>query len=210
MPLAAKDVEGLDWVVPLTLSRGQIADATHFRSTWLTASQATLRERGLFAKYETLIDPAKKSEVLGLIAGTWATMETAAAHYSACDALDLSTPELLEIGAAATRRANATHLAFVLRLAKGAGVTPWTILGQIQRIWDRTFQGGGQVGVARIGPKDARFEIIGYPLARLRYNRITMRGIANGLVELFCERSYVKEIPKLCNARSVGLHLSWV
>lgn len=210
MAPSAKDEQPLEWVVPLTLPRAQITNATHFRSTWLTASQATLRERGHFTDYEALIDPLYRSEVLSLVAGTWTPMEIATAHYSACDALDFSTHDLLEIGAAATRRANATHLAFVLRLAKGAGVTPWTILGQIQRIWDRTFKGGGQVGVARLGPKDARFEIIGYPLARLRYNRITMRGIANGLVELFCERSYVKELPNLCDARSVGLQLSWV
>ena len=210
MASSANRDESLEWVVPLTLPRHQIADATHFRSTWLTASQATLRARGHFARYDGLLAPADRETVLSTVAGMWLPMAIADAHYSACNALDLSTNELLEIGAAATRRANATHLAFVLRMAQGAGVTPWTILTQIPRIWSRTFQGGGQVGVVRLGPKDARFEIIGYPLARLRYNRVTMRGIVNGFVELFCTKTYVKELPKLCDARSIGLHLSWV
>ena len=202
--------ESLDWVVPLTLPRHQIADATHFRSTWITASQATLRARGHYAGYEALLAPAQRELVLSTVAGMWLPMEIADAHYTACNALDLPTNELLEIGAAATRRANATHLAFVARLSQGAGVTPWTILSQIQRVWERTFKGGGQVGVVRLGPKDARFEIIGYPLARLRYNRVTMRGIVHGFVELFCTKTYVKELPKLCDARCIGLHLSWV
>jgi hypothetical protein len=31
-----------------------------------------------------------------------------------------------------------------------------------------------------------------------------------GLVGMFCERLYVKEVPAYCDARSQGLRLSWV
>lgn len=180
------------------------------RTTWLTASQATLRERGLGARYEAALAPEHREAVLSIVAGTWMPMVLVFAHYTACDSLDLPEPDLLEIGAAATRRANATHLAFVVRLAQAAGVTPWTMLGQMQRVWSRTFDGGGAVGVLRRGPKEARVRIVGYPLASLRYNRVTMRGIVGGFVELFCEKLHVKEIPAYCDARSLGMRFSWV
>jgi hypothetical protein len=179
------------------------------RTTWLTASQATLRGRGLGAQYEAALAPEHREALLSMVAGTWMPMEAVRAHYSACDGLDLPESDLLEIGAAATRKANATHLAFVVRLAQGAGVTPWTMLGQMQRVWSRNFDGGGAVGVLRQGPKEARVRIIGYPLAGIRYNRVAMRGIVTGFVELFCERLYVKEIPAYCDGRSLGMRLSW-
>jgi len=199
-----------DWLVSLPGPPETIRDATHMRTTWLTASQATLREWGLAARYEAALASEHRDAVLSIVAGTWMPMVLVRAHYTACDSLDLPEPDLLEIGAAATRRANATHLAFVVRLAQAAGVTPWTMLGQMQRVWSRTFDGGGAVGVLRRGPKEARVRIVGYPLAGLRYNRVTMRGIVGGFVELFCEKLHVKEIPADCDARSLGMQFSWV
>ena len=108
----------------------------------------------------------------------------------------------------AARRANATVLSVAFRLARGAGVTPWTILQQVQRIWDRTSKGGA-VGVWKIGPKEARVEVVGYPLAYLRYNRTTFRGIVLAVVELFCQKMYVREIPQQCTSRTLGFRLSW-
>lgn len=198
-----------DWLLPFPVPRDRIPDPTHFRSTWLTASQATLRERGHFAAYEKLVDPVHRDAVMTAVAGVWLPMDVARAHYTACDRLALPTPELLEIGAEATRRANATTLSFVARMAQGAGVSPWTILSQSPRMWDRTCKDGGAIGVARLGPKEARLELIGYPFAMIRYNRVTMRGIVHAVVELFCEKAYVIEIPSLFNHRSMGMRLSW-
>ncbi len=198
----------MDWVVPLPLPREQIADATHFRSTWLTASRATIRERGLEAKYESALDPAHRDEIVNAVPGVWLPMNVARAHYSACDTLGLAEDELVEIGRLAMRRANATTLSFMTRLAKNAGVTPWTVFAQTPRIMAHTMNGGA-IGVARLGPKDARVEIVGYPLADLHYNRITMRGILQGAIELFCRRAYSKEIPEGCDRRSLAMHLYW-
>jgi hypothetical protein len=136
-------------------------------------------------------------------------MDVARAHYLACDSLGLTTADLLEIGMAATRRANATTLQFAVRLAQGAGVNPWTILAQTPKMWDRTCKGGA-VAVAKLGPKEARVEVVGYPLAGIPYNRVTFRGIVLAIVELFCQKAYIKEIPRLCDARCLGLRLSWV
>jgi hypothetical protein len=196
-------------VVPFPKPRAQIADAKHFRSTWLTASQATIRARGYGARYEAAIDREYRDRVLALVAGVWMPMEIARAHYTACDRLDLPTAELVDIGKAATQRANATTLSFMSRLAKGSGATPWTVLAQTPRLVSATADDGA-VAVARLGPKEARVEFVGYPLAGIRYNRITMQGIVLAVVELLCKKAYVKEIASMCSERCLGMRVSWV
>jgi len=194
---------------PFAVPRDEIKDATHFRSTWLTASQATIRELGHFARYESLLPADRRQEILTIVAGVWLPMETARVHYATCDKLDLAPTDLFEIGKASARRANQTMLALVLRLSRGAGANPWTALAQAQRLWERTCNGGGGMGVFKLGPKEARVEIVGYPLAALRYNRVTFRGILAGIVGLFCNKIYVVELPKMCGPRELGFRLSW-
>jgi serine/threonine protein kinase len=198
-----------EWIVPFPKPRDQIEDAKHFRSTWITASQATLRGLGVWEKYEAALDPKHRDALLAAVAGLWMPMDVARAHYMACDSLGFPEAQLVEIGRSAMRRANATTLSLVSRMAQGVGVTPWTALSQSPRFRAATLD-GGWIGIARLGPKEARVEYLGYPLAGIPYNRVTWRGIVIGTVELFCKKAYVKEIPAMCDHRTVGLKLSWV
>jgi hypothetical protein len=198
----------LDWLVPLPALRDQIPDAKNFRSTWITASQATIRGRGLGERYEAALDPTHRDALLVVVPGMWLPMALARAHYKACDSLGLDETTMVDIGRLAMQKAHATSLSFITRMAKGAGVTPWTVLGQMPRLMAATIDDGA-VGVGRLGPKDAHIEVHGYPLADIRYNRVTMRGIMLGAVELFCRRAFAKEIPELCDRRTIGLRLSW-
>jgi hypothetical protein len=195
----------VEWVVPLP---ADVVEATHFRSTWLTASLQTVRERGLLERYEAQVDPKMKTAIDEAVPGVWLPMNVAFAHYAACDRLGLRDSELYAIGQAASRKANETSMQFARRVAQGVGVTPWTILGQLPRFWERTCKGGA-VGVARIGPKEARIEIQGFPLAELRYNRITMRGIAAAFVGLLAKTVYVTELPAYTDARRIGMRAAW-
>jgi hypothetical protein len=61
-------------------------------------------------------------------------MVVARAHYEAAYRLDLPESEVVVIAIAATGRSSATMLSFVSRVAQGAGVTPWTALGDVPRI----------------------------------------------------------------------------
>ena len=82
----------------------------------------------------------------------------------------------------------------VLRLAKGAGVTPWTVLPHLQRFWERGYDGGG-LSVWRLGPKEARIELAQCSLAEVRYFRNALRGLFSSVVQLFCTRAYLQEAP---------------
>jgi hypothetical protein len=132
----------------------------------------------------------------------------AEAHYDACDRLELSPLELLEIGAEVGKHAQGTVFSVAVTVAKGAGVTPWTIVTRYPGIWARIWIGGG-VSIIKTGPKDARLEIAGWPCARSTYCRIAMRGVLRGLTELFATRAYVKEIPRLCTPLTLGYHVEW-
>jgi hypothetical protein len=196
-------------VLDFPRGRDHVVDATRFRSTWLASSIASLRERGLGERYERALPEAHKASVLGAIAGLWLPMDLAAVHFEACDRLELSQAELLDLGMGAMKRAHKTTLSLAVLLARGAGSTPWTIFRQADRFWDRTCQGGA-IGVFKLGPKEARIEEIGFPLARYRYNRITMRGILTAVAGLFCEKVYVHEIGALCTPTTLGYRVSWV
>ena len=123
--------------------RARVPLATHFRSTWLNSSLTAMRDRGYFKRYLALLPPEYHAPILESVAGMWLSIDVAVAHYRACDALNLSRRDAWDIGVSVTRKVHGTSLALAIRLAKQAGVTPWTILGQLPRLWDRVWRGGG-------------------------------------------------------------------
>ncbi len=182
--------------------------ATHFRSTWVTASQASLRAHGFGARYEASLPAEHRDALLNVVAGVWLPMAVALAHYGTADSLELPESTLVDIGEDATRRANSTMLTFLARMAKGAGVTPWAVLSRADRLWSTTCRGGG-IAVYEVAPKEARLELHGFPLARFRYNVITARGIAQAVVERFCQKAYASEVKARATNDRLVLKLAW-
>lgn len=187
---------------------GRIQETTHFRSTWLSGSLRALRERNLMDAYLARLPKESHEPILQAVAGVWLPVQVACDHYEACDKLDLSHQDLIELGRAASSYAQGSVLMTVTKLARSAGVTPWTVFGQLGRFWERVWRGGG-VAVFKLGPKEARAEIHGWPCARYGYTRYAMRGVFLSLTERYCERGYVHEIPALCTPRSLGYRISW-
>ena len=189
--------------------RNLVPMATEFRSTWLSSSLESLRERGRLDDYFVKLQPDMRSTITSLMAGVWVPVSVAVAHYEACDRLGMTHAEQLAIGREASTRAHATVLATALRLTRQAGVTPCTVLAQLQRLWDRMFKGGG-VCAWKLGPKEARVEIVGCPLARIAYFRVGFQGVLLGVGQMFCEKLYMQEIPALCSRTTLGYRGSWV
>jgi hypothetical protein len=71
---------------------------TAIRSTLITSSLSSLRDRGLFARYDALQTSSHRQKILNAVAGEWLPLEVALAHYHACDALGLSEAEQFAIG----------------------------------------------------------------------------------------------------------------
>lgn len=199
-----------DIVVPFRAGalRATVPVATRFRSTWLSSSVRALRERNLIEKYLAHLPAEHHDAILSTVVGVWLPVKVAEAHYDACDALGLSAQDLVAIGSEVGLHAQGIVFSVAINLAKGAGVTPWLLLPRLPEVWHRIWIGGG-VAIYKLGPKDARVEIGGWTCARATYCRVAMRGVLQGLTQLFCERAYVREVPALCTKLTLGYRIAW-
>jgi hypothetical protein len=76
------------------------------------------------------------------------------------------------------------------------------------RLWSQVWVGGA-VATFKLGPKEARVEIVGWPCSRITYCRIAMRGLLVGQTELFCSKAFAREIASLCTPTSLGYRVAW-
>jgi hypothetical protein len=201
-------MEGGEVVVPFRMARQQVTLATAFRSTWLTASLDGLRSQGHFARYLELLSPRHRDAVLHSIAGVWLPMDVALAHYSACDALGLTQAAQVAMGREVLKRLRKTIFSLAFHAARDVGVTPWSLIKLLPAQFEREFRGGA-CGIFRVGPKDARVELIGFPLSVSPYTRAALRGIAHGLCEPLCSRVYTYELRELCTPTTIGYRVAW-
>jgi hypothetical protein len=185
-----------------------VPPVTRVRGTWLASSLRVVRGHGLEAPYLAKLDPACAPAILNAAYTDWLPIEVLLAHYAACEELELPPFQLTTLGTEAARLAQGSVVGMVAKLAGVAPVTPWIVLSQLQRLWDRVLTGGG-LRVIKLGPKDARVEIIGLPACRYRYCRIGLRGVLTGMTEMFCTKAHVSELPNWSNDAG-KMRIAWV
>ncbi|HEY8086833.1 MAG TPA: hypothetical protein VIF09_03290 [Polyangiaceae bacterium] len=179
------------------------------RSTVLLGSIATLREAGHYEAWAAALPSEHRDAILHAVAGVWLPLDTALAYYGACDSLRLSGDTVAKLGARTFDRIRGTLLGTVLRMANGAGVTPFTVMPHLQRFWDRAYQGGA-IQILRMGPKDAHLEVERCALAEHHYYRHALRGLTQSVLGLFCQKVYVHEAPGQRVSGTVALRAQWV
>jgi hypothetical protein len=185
-----------------------VTPLTHLRGALISNSLQVLREKALFEQYLALLPTEHHDEIVAVTPSVWVPVSLGEAHYAACDGLGLSPREQFDFGYGAAARIHGTVLATVAKLATGAGVTPWTGLGQVDKLYARSFRGGA-TGVKKLGPKEARVDVVGFQLARFVYIRHAFRGVCQAAVELFSKRAYVRELTEALGPRSFALKFSW-
>jgi hypothetical protein len=196
-------------VVPLRVTASGVIDpVVKVRSTLLASSQLGLRERGWFDNYLRVLPQSAHATVLSPAAGQWIDVEFAMAHYRACESLGLSVDEQFDAGWRTSVRIQNSVLGTLARVAKTAGVTPWTGLQYFQRLWDRLLLGGSGA-VYRLGPKDARVEIHGVPMVQFAYFRNGWRGMFGGSGQLFANRLYIHEFTSYTTGTRTAFLISW-
>lgn len=196
--------------LPFRGTRASLGVATQVRSTLITTSQQALRSRGLFDRYLSLLSGAGREAAAASVAGQWLPMAVALAHYRACDGLGFTAQEQIRMGLEVGERVHGTFLGVMVRSAKTAGVTPWNALGYTQKLFDRLFQGGGDIAVMKLGPKDARADVVGVPLVRVPYFRNGFRGLYQAGVGLFCEKVYAHDASPPSSDDTFAVRISWV
>jgi hypothetical protein len=180
------------------------------KSTLIVSSVQALRERGHYDTYLANLPPDSRDKIVFAVAGVWIPIDWAILHYRATDAIGLSAAQRAEMGTVVGVKIQATVLGTVIRLARSSGVTPWTVLAQFQFLFERIFRGGGGTSIVKLGPKDARIDIIGLPLAAIPHFRSGFRAMIHSGGELFTQRAYVREVPEMCDETSLSFRASWV
>lgn len=188
--------------------RAAIKLVSQVRSTIVLASQARLREVGLFERYLTHLPSAYSTELAQLGAPCWLPLEFGVAHYEACDALGLPEADVVAMAQRLAMHADGTFLGVAANIARGTGVTIWTLARQAPRIWARGWVGGA-VGCTKLGPKELKLEIVGWPCAGISYSRWGMRGLTLGVAKLISREAYVREL-RTSSRNDMTLQVSWV
>lgn len=181
----------------------------HVRSTLLIGGVDSLRAAGLAESYTAVAPPDVQSAIAAAVAGMWLPLDLAIAHYRACDALGLSNDSAIQLGRETFARTKGLLLGAATGLARGTGVTPWTLIPHLQRFWMRGNDGGG-VRAVKKGPKEVEVHIAGCPLVASRYYRAAFRGLFGELLELVCDKAYVHERAFGDPANSTGMRAQWV
>ena len=195
-------------VVPFRAARSRMGIASMVRSTLVAASIQSLRARGHHDRYARLLGEADRNELAIAVSGVWIPMPLAAAHYRACESLRLCVGEQLDVALKVGMHLHGTFLGAMLRMARTVGVTPWGALAYTDKLYERLFRGGG-IAVTRVGPKDARVNLVGNPLCETEYFRVGVRGVYQAALELFCERLSTHEIPRRYSGLDMAVRIAW-
>jgi hypothetical protein len=163
------------------------------RSTLIISSYGTMRDQGYGKAYLEALPAQYHRAVLDAVAGVWLPVDVALAHYNACGMLGLAPDAQIAMGRKVGERMHGTLLGTVVRMAKGAGVSPYTVIPQFQRFWDRAFDGGG-LHATKVGPKEVHIGVEKAAIADSSYWRSALCGLAMGVLDLFCQKSYMQEL----------------
>jgi len=198
-------------ILPFPEPLAQLETVSEIRSTLIASSLQALKTRGLLERYTELLPKELHDTVLHCIAGQWFPLAVGVAHYQACDDLGLSLEQQREIGSDVSRRIHEASLGVLVQMAKGVGVTPWTVLGKGNQLFARMAKGGG-LQITKLGPKDAQIEIGRLPLLEIPYFRTAAQGIHQVVIGMFAKRAHVRFVA--AESRAPGelttLHVSWV
>jgi hypothetical protein len=193
---------------PLLSTPGPQRALHRVRSTLLVASMAAIRDLGKLDEYLSALPDAHHAAILEAIPGNWMPVATALAHYRACDTLGYPPGAVVDIGRRVGDRLRGTLLGTAVRLSREVGVTPWNVIPQLPRFWTRLFDGSAMVGW-RVGPKEARVDVLDMPLCDTAYFRSALCGQAMGVLDLFCAKSYVAERKASGSPGSSSMRLQW-
>lgn len=191
-------------VVEHVSSRGAVATAV--RGTLVISALEGLRAQRALEPLLTELPSALHEELLSASPLRWVPMAQLVELCLAVDRLRLTDRQLAEIGGAAASSIAATVLSTILRTA---GASPWTIVSNVDRLWDRFYEGGG-ITVMRLGPKDACIELSGMPHAVTRYCRATTQAFFQALTaKLARSVQAMPTRPRTVSPLSFAFTLSW-
>jgi len=217
------DARGLDVTVAGAVARESARDSgdcilpipepliplQRVRSTLVSSSLLALERRHLTDAYFGALPREYHDAVRSIVVGEWISLDVALAHYEAANGLGLSPLEMVAIGREVASRLSNPFVATLASMLSKGGVTPWLLFRQVQKAWARVYDGSA-IGCWKVGEREARLEIHGWPLARIGYVRHGVRGIVMSTLEVLLRvKPYVQFLPALMNDTTIGFRVVW-
>ena len=197
-------------IVPLPCAPNAVPPVTHVRGTLLSGSLRALSTTQTKGRYDELLDPAYRDAILNLIVASWVPVDVAMAHYTAMQALEFTPAQQIENGRLVANRIQNTYVGTIIRgLKASGGVNIWAVLERFHVAFGRLLQGGASA-VYQLGPKDARVECYGVPMASIPYFRAGWEGMFESTLQLVTRRVYTKQVTPFQTDDRVAFHISWV
>jgi len=135
--------------------------------------------------------------------GTLRTLGLAEAYFA-----QLPAQQARENGRKVAQSVQNSYFATLVR-ALGNGVTLWTVLPRLPSFLGRLVDGGA-CGVYKDGPKDARIEIHGVPIAHFAYVRLGWAGMFESSLELIARKVYVRDVSSPRTLPMAAFTIAWV
>jgi hypothetical protein len=166
-----------------------------------------MERHGLYDKFIGLLPESFRARPQMMTTSEWIPLDEALIAYAACDGLELSVTDQIEVGREVVLANNGVVINTIARLV-GQVSSPWLAMKHADRAWGRSNRGGA-VAIYKLSEKQARLEFWQCPLARSPFFVTSMRGaIAVGL-EPFCERVTVTDIPEQTTKDGFALRATW-
>lgn len=185
---------------------------TDVRGGLVLQSLKLLRDAGHYDAYASALPPEHRDTLLQALAASWVPAPALVAHFRVVDSLVPSDAQLARLGELLGTQIMDSLFASLIRTARSAGAEAgiWLALKQVDRIWNRMYQGGG-VAVLQTGPKDAIFEVHGIPVASSRYFRLSHSAFVRAAILMVARVCVVKEVPaRRPTPESLAISISWV
>jgi hypothetical protein len=191
---------------PPARSKQETPPVEAVRGFVFSSGQKWLAERDLLERHRSFLPANLRERVVN--ASDWVPLDDALTIYDACDRLQLATEDQIELGRIVSRANNGIFLRTVANLAGKLGLSPWTALRSIDRVWQRNNRGGA-VAVYKLGERVARLEFWQVPLARSPFFVTSMRGALDAGIESFCRRAIITDVPELWSPDGFAVRLAW-
>lgn len=188
------------------LARPVAVDA--MRGTNVVVGLGWLRERALEERYLVALGQEMRNAILSVGAMDWVPLPIVEAHYAGLDSLGLSFDDRLELGASASRHVNGVVLRTIIQLAGKLGVSPFTPLARAAKLFARNFRGGA-VAAYKVGPTEARFEVLANSLAASACHRDNLQGALLDGTRPFASDVRVTEIVAKRSRSSYAFRIKW-
>ncbi|HEY6877745.1 MAG TPA: hypothetical protein VI299_06980 [Polyangiales bacterium] len=195
-------------VVSLSCDEAKVPFATGIRSTTLISSLAALEAHGLRDAYFAALSPGHHATMRELVAGQWHSMEVGLAHYGAVESLGIPAAIARANGRRVAEAVQHSHFATIVR-ALGDCVSFWAVLPRVPAFIARNVQ-GGECAIFKLGPKDARIELHGIPIACYAYVRSGWAGMFESTLGLLKRKVIVRELAKQRRMTVASFEISWV